>query len=394
MEHFAIIQALCRGALASPSNAMRKQVERLIDALTTDGEERQAASLRSLLSSAERNKDVAPSRLTLSKGIIVGEVLTPNAALPVDKETSAQLVQVFFPNQIASEPPIFIEPVSAAIDTIIAEWRNIEQLREIGVEPARSALIYGEPGTGKTRLALWIAKSLGLPVVLARLDGLMSSFLGTTSRNIGNLFAFANRYQCVLLLDEFDAIAKLRDDPQEVGEIKRVVNTLLQNLDSRKETGFTLGLTNHPNLLDPAIWRRFEIQMEIPKPDARARLEIVRNFMTPLTPPDSHIRLLAWVTDGASGAEIEMLVRSYKRATLANVEDAHQDMITALKQFAMLNAARISEQRKALLLSDLGTLFKAMRNDDVLGFSLAELGEVAGKDKSTISRLLGKHSTQ
>jgi SpoVK/Ycf46/Vps4 family AAA+-type ATPase len=392
MEHFPIIQALCRGALATPSNAMRKQVERLIEALGAEGEEKQAASLRSLLSSAERNKDVAPSRLTPSKGTFSGEILTANTVLPVDKETSTQLAQVIFPDQIASDPPIFVEPISAAVETVISEWRNIEQLREIGVEPARSALIYGAPGTGKTRMAFWIARSLGLPVVLARLDGLMSSFLGTTARNIGNLFTFANRYQCVLLLDEFDAIAKLRDDPQEVGEIKRVVNTLLQNLDARKETGFTLGLTNHPNLLDPAIWRRFEIQLEIPKPEANARLAIVRNFMTPLTPPDSHIRLLAWVTEGASGAEIEMLVRSYKRATLASPADTHQDLITAVKHFTMLNAARISESRKALLFSDLGTLFKAMRNDEALGFSLAEIGEVAGKDKSTISRYVGKHS--
>lgn len=393
MEHFAIIQALCRGALATPSNAMRKQVERLIDALTTDGEEKQAASLRSLLSSAERNKDVAPSRLTPSRGTFSGEVLSPNAALPVDKETSAQLAQVIFPNQITTEPPIFIESISTAIDTVISEWRNVDQLREIGVDPARSALIYGAPGTGKTRLAFWIAKSLGLPVVLARLDGLMSSFLGTTSRNIGNLFTFANRYQCVLLLDEFDAIAKLRDDPQEVGEIKRVVNTLLQNLDARKETGFTLGLTNHPNLLDPAIWRRFEIQLEIPKPDTNARMEIVRNFMRPLTPPDSHIRLLAWVTEGASGAEIEMLVRSYKRATLTNPTEIQHDLIAVVKNFAMLNSARVSDSRKSLLLAEPGILFRAMKNDESLSFSLAEIGEIAGKDKSTISRHLGKHNS-
>lgn len=392
MEHFPIIQALCRGALATPSNAMRKQVERLIDALENDGEDKQAASLRSMLSAAERNKDVAPSKLTISKGIFSGEILTPNTAVPVDKETSAQLAQVIFPDQIANDPPIFIEAISVAVEAVISEWRNIEQLREIGVDPARSALIYGVPGTGKTRLAFWIAKSLGLPVVLARLDGLMSSFLGTTARNIGNLFTFSNRYQCVLLLDEFDAIAKLRDDPQEVGEIKRVVNTLLQNLDARKETGFTLGLTNHPNLLDPAIWRRFEIQLEIPRPEANARIAIVRNFMTPLSPPDTHVRFLAWVTEGASGSEIEMLVRSYKRATLAGPVNAHQDLIAAVRHFTLLNSARISESRKALLFSDPGILFKAMRNDDAFGFSLSEIGEIAGKDKSTISRYVGKQS--
>lgn len=371
---------------------MKKQVGRLIDALTADGEERQAASLRGMLNVAERSKDVAPSRITLSRGAFSGEVLTPNTALPVDKETSTQLAQVIFPNDIATQSPIFVEPVAAAIDSVISEWSHLDQLKAIGAEPPRSCLIYGAPGTGKTRLAFWIAKSLNLPIVLARLDGLMSSFLGTTSRNIGNLFAFANRYQCVLLLDEFDAIAKLRDDPQEVGEIKRVVNTLLQNLDARREVGFTLGLTNHPNLLDSAIWRRFEIQLEIPKPDFQARLEIVLGFMAPLEPPESHVRLLAWVTEGVAGAEVEMLVRSYKRATVTSSQGQTADLITLLRQFATLNSARILQDRKVLLSADVGTLFKALKNDDQLKFSLTEIGEVAGKDKSTVSRSMGKQT--
>lgn len=149
----------------------------------------------------------------------------------------------------------------------------------------RTCLIYGPPGTGKTRLALWIAAQLDLPVVSARIDGLVSSFLGTTARNIGNLFAFANRYRCLLLLDEFDAVAKLRDDPQEVGEIKRVVNALLQNLDMRHDVGITVGITNHQRLLDPAVWRRFEVQLEMPRPDFDVRLEIAKSFMPPITPP-------------------------------------------------------------------------------------------------------------
>ena len=120
-------------------------------------------------------------------------------------------------------------------------------------------------------LARYIADQLGLPCVEARLDGLMSSFLGTTARNIGALFDFANRYRCVLFLDEFDAVAKARDDAQEVGEIKRVVDTLLQSLDSRNGTGITLAATNHEHLLDSAVWRRFDSRIEIKAPDAEAR---------------------------------------------------------------------------------------------------------------------------
>ena len=140
----------------------------------------------------------------------------------------------------------------------MGEWAKVDALRAMGVEPSRSCLLYGPPGTGKTLTALMLARRLGLPVVNARIDGLVSSFLGTTARNIANLFDFANRYRCVLLLDEFDALAKMKDDPHELGEIKRVVNTLLQNLDARKGIGLTIAITNHEGLLDTAVWRRFE----------------------------------------------------------------------------------------------------------------------------------------
>ena len=160
--------------------------------------------------------------------------------------------------------------------------------------------------------------------------------------------AIANRHRCVLLLDEFDAIAKVRDDPQEVGEIKRVVNALLQNLDIRRDVGFTIGITNHPKLLDSAVWRRFEVQLEIPKPDFEIRKAIAAHFMPPVKAPDIHLRLISWFTDGSTGAEIESLVRTYKKATTLRDEDK-RGLLDTLRQFATLNAARIQSERRALL---------------------------------------------
>ncbi|UEP20726.1 ATP-binding protein [Burkholderia ambifaria] len=389
MEHFPIVQALCRAALAMPSPAVRKQVERLRDALVNQGDEKQAASLAGLITASERNVEVAPSRLTASKTVGGGEPLTKNTLPPVDRETAAPLAEIIFPSDIQPQPPLFNAAVTQAVESVLQELANAEALEAMDVPPARTCLIFGSPGTGKTRLALWMAHQLQLPVVLVRLDGLISSFLGTTARNIGNLFSFANRYQCVLLLDEFDAIAKVRDDPQEVGEIKRVVNALLQNLDLRKENGFTIGVTNHARLLDPAVWRRFEVQLEIPKPDFQVRMDIARTFMAPLTPPESHLRLIAWFTEGASGAEIEMLVRTYKKATVVNDESA-RGLLDTLQQFATRNAARVEESRRALLFAEPGTLFRAMKSDTDLNFSLTDIGEVAGKDKSTVSRQIGR----
>jgi hypothetical protein len=393
MDHFAIVQALCRTAMADASPAMRKQVERLRDALVKDGETKQAAALTSLLTTAERTKVIAPTRLARSLAQMPGETLSRNTPMPVDRETSAPLAAVLFPSDIQPDPPLFNATVTTAIETIIEEWANFEALSAIGIQPSKTCLIYGAPGTGKTRLALWIARKLDLPIVLVKLDGLMSSFLGTTSRNIGNLFGFANRHRCLLLLDEFDAIAKLRDDPQEVGEIKRVVNALLQNLDARKDLGFTIGITNHQRLLDPAIWRRFEVQLEIPKPDFDMRAAIARHFMPPIAAPENHLRLIAWFTKGCTGAEIETLVRTYKKATTLRDEN-RRGLLDTLRQFATLNSARVEGTRRALLFDDVTNLFRAMKEDPNLGFSLADIGEVAGRDKSSVSRRLGKRGAR
>lgn len=389
MEHFPIIQALCRTAMADASPALRKQVERLRDALTRDGEAKQAAAMTRLLNAAERTRNIAPNQLVRSRTRISGEPLSRNTLPPVDRETSAPLAELLFPADIRTDPPLFDSTITAAIETIIEEWANLEALSGIGLQPPKTCFVHGAPGTGKTRLALWFACKLDLPVVLVRLDGLISSFLGTTARNIGNLFAFANRHRCLLLLDEVDAIAKLRDDPQEVGEIKRVVNALLQNLDARKDIGFTIGITNHERLLDPAVWRRFEVQLEIPKPDFRIRTAIARHYMPPIDAPENHLRLIAWLTGGCTGAEIESLVHTYKKATAIGDPD-QRGLLDTLRQFAILNSARMNSTRRTLLFSDAANLFRAMKDDPELGFSLADIGEVSGRDKSTVSRQLGK----
>jgi AAA+ superfamily predicted ATPase len=385
MEYFPIIQALCRAALSQPSPAVRKQIERLRDALTREGDAKSAGVLTGLLTAADRTTEISPSRIVQARAQPAGETITSNTQVPVDRETSAPLAQLIFPSQTRPTAPIFNETVSNAVQAVLEEWSNLEPLAEVGVQAAKTCLIYGAPGTGKTRLALWMAAQLELPILLARIDGLVSSFLGTTARNIANLFAFANRYRCVLLLDEFDAFAKLRDDPQEVGEIKRVVNALLQNLDARHEVGLTIGITNHPHLLDSAVWRRFEVQLEIAKPVFDVRVELARHFMLPISAPETHLKMIAWFTEGATGAEIETLVRTYKKA-MAVQNGEERLLLDTLRRFATLNSGRIDPARKELIFANNGVLFRSMKEDAHLGFSLEDIGHIAGKDKSTVGR--------
>lgn len=387
LEHFPIIQALCRAALAEPNEAVRRQVERLRDAIAARGEVKEAESLTGLLSAAGRQAPMSPNRLVRSRGAFGGgEALTPQVGLPVDRETAVPLASVVFPGDTDPEPPILAADLRNAVRGLVDEWRSRERLEALRVEIVRSCLVYGAPGTGKTRLALWICRELKLPAVVAKLDGLVSSFLGTTSRNIGQLFAFAARYQCVLLLDEFDAIAKVRDDPQEVGEIKRVVNTLLQNLDSRRQTGLTIGVTNHEALLDSAVWRRFDAQLAVPKPSFEARLEIVRRLIPPLAFEDVEMRLLAWLSEGMSGADLESLILSLKKAVVLRVEEV--DLVALLRQILVLHSGRAGSERAASLKLDAARLSKVLLSAPELRFHQYDLATLFKKNKATVSRWL------
>ena len=313
MQHFAVIQSLCQLRLQTQDPAIRQQVERLRDRLEKAGDTKDAETLTRLLKAGVQAGELIPTKVELSRFHISGEPLTESIHSPVDRETSQPLCRIVLNPANATQRPVLNKRNQQAIADLIAEWSTFERLRELGVAPGRSCLIFGPPGTGKTLAAYHIAASLGLPIVDARIDGLISSFLGTTARNIANLFSFANRYRCLLLLDEFDAIAKLRDDPHEVGEIKRVVNSLLQSLDTRADIGLTIAITNHHRLLDTAVWRRFENQVQLSLPDGAARTQMLAHFMKPMPISQPLIQLISYVADAASGADLRRFSNSIKR---------------------------------------------------------------------------------
>ena len=385
MEHFHIIQALCRAALAKPGDSIRQQVIRLRDALQEKGDTKNAKALTNLLTAAERSVEMAPSRMTRSKAAFKGEELTANTHLPVNKETSVPIAEIKFPEDLPEVPPVFGKAVMQAIEAVLEEWKHLEKIAAVDIEPIRSCLIFGAPGTGKTQLALWMARQLGLPVIVAKLDGLVSSFLGTTSRNIGSLFNFADRYRCLLLLDEFDAIAKFRADPQEVGEIKRVVNTLLQSLDSRKNHGFTIGITNHESLLDPAVWRRFDIQVETPRPSFEVMMQIIQRQLPPVELNEPQKKLLAWILEGGTGADVETLTRWIKKSYAVS-DDFEHEFLPAIQQFILLNGGRVNAEKRPLLAGERENLFKELKQK--LGLTVTEIAEISGHAKSTISRAM------
>ena len=397
MDHFEIVLSLCRTAVGHDADRARFQVKRLRDALR-ESDKRQAEKLTRLLTREERKQSVAPMALSRMRAssiaVLPGEILTRNTPIPSDKETATPLARIIHPEEATEHEPIFVEALREAISDLIDEWSRIRELAALGVLPNLRCLLYGPPGVGKTMLAQYIGGRLGLPIVEARLDGLVSSFLGTTARNIGTLFDFANRYRCILFLDEFDAVAKARDDIQEVGEIKRLVNSLLQCLDARGNTGFTLAATNHEHLLDPAVWRRFDGRIEIGLPDREARCNLLHRFLQPLELTQDEINMLIWLTGGMSGADLKTLVEGGKRFLVlqqpkgrnAARKSTGQSMLPSLQRQAILNGHLFGPDRRALLLGPAEDLAAAFV--ECADLTQRAAGAIVGISQSTVSRRL------
>ena len=189
------------------------------------------------------------------------------------KEREAALYEIVYPDKTLSDV-VLTENNKRKIEQVIKEFSNWDVLMSNGVYPTRRVLFYGPPGCGKTMTAGAIAVEIGFPLLYVRFDAIISSYLGETAGNIRKVFDFVNGDSYVMLFDEFDAIARSRNDQYEHGEIKRVVNTFLQQIDNFKGRSLVIAATNFEQSLDYAIWRRFDntLRFDMPDNDERVRL--------------------------------------------------------------------------------------------------------------------------
>lgn len=268
--------------------------------------------------------------------------------LPVDLDSRLQLLRI--EEKSLDHNPVLSQYIKQNVDQILSERRNIKTLLNLGLQPSKSVLFTGPPGVGKTMLAKWIAEQLKRPLLVLDLAAVMSSYLGRTGNNIRFVLDYAKNIDCVLLLDELDAIAKRRDDQSEIGELKRLVTVLLQEIDDWPSSGLLIAATNHPDLLDPAIWRRFDMVLKFDTPE---RLQI-KQFVSSLLEQYSKdhekwAEILSYVYRGKSYSYIEKNILNLRKVNAIHQRPLEDLIGLEIKQGIQLTREERVELACALL---------------------------------------------
>ncbi len=291
------LMELTDAALAADYTRVRRIVQKLARELEEAGDHAAANELRAIV-----KKKGVPLR---ASGYM--------ESLPVDAKSRLPLIE----EQPWPGNPLFLnEEASRTFADFISDVQNIDRLSSKGLASRLGLMLSGPPGTGKSLLAGNVAARLGRPFYVVRLDSVISSLLGDTAKNIRTVFDYVPAKEAVLFLDEMDAIAKLRDDRHELGELKRVVNTVIQSIDSLDYHAVVVAATNHPHLLDPAIWRRFPYKIELRVPEADVRAELWKHFLFEDGDSADMAAVLAIISEGLTGADIETIALTARRHAL------------------------------------------------------------------------------
>lgn len=348
--------------------------EQLATRLKSDGEQEGAKRIKEIISRSKAH------RLSLARA----NPRKTDPAIPVDGESRLAVadeerwepdaVQLFLSGEQEMELARFLRCVMSA-----------DELTASGVGISPSLIVYGPPGCGKTQLARYVAAQLALPLLTARADALISSYLGSTSKNIRSLFEHAASRRCVLFLDEFDAIAKMRDDNRELGELKRVVISLLQNIDSLGPDHLLIAATNHEHLLDPAIWRRFSSKMRLSEPDDRARDKMVHEFFGRFANEEQR-ELFSALLRGVSGAAIRHVADD-------SIRDAVLDGAALVKTEAVMDRI-LQFQRDVRTSMSRDEKIAYVRALDAKRFTQPKLAELFGVSQSYVSKVLAATAVQ
>ncbi|MDO8416927.1 MAG: ATP-binding protein [Agitococcus sp.] len=244
------------------------------------------------------------------------------SSLPASKDSGLSLLELR-PVVRESQDIVLSDASQSILDEILLEHNRADILRSYGLRPAQKLIFFGPPGCGKTMAAEVLANSLSMPLLMVRLDSVISSFLGETAANLRKVFDYVAEFPCVVLFDEFDALAKDRGDSADHGELKRSVNAVLQMIDSYRGDSILIATTNYESLLDKAVWRRFDeaVPFDMPNLEQIKRLLSIKlsGVRRQFDPTDAKV---ASLFKGMSHADIERVLRR-----------AIKDMILSGKEF-------------------------------------------------------------
>jgi len=261
--------------------------------------------------------------------------------------TSQQVMEVVPERRL--EDLVLPAEVEKAMAEVIEEQHRAELLRSHNLEPRHRLLLVGPPGNGKTSLAEALATALMVPLYVVRYEAVVASYLGETSTRLARLFDFVRNRHCVLFFDEFDTVGKERGDEHETGEIKRVVSNLLLQIDRLPSYVVVVAATNHGELLDRAVWRRFQLRLQLPPPSTQAIEKWLRAFCTRtgLCLGKSPATLAKQLRGGSFG-EIEDLALDIKRRMVLMAPAGGPEKIVAerLKQWRARYAPTVAEEEK------------------------------------------------
>jgi SpoVK/Ycf46/Vps4 family AAA+-type ATPase len=266
-------------------------------------------------------------------------------ALPRDRRSGEQLLTIY--HEPANTQHLLLEDsTKQRIDRFINERRNAKKLASYGYSPKNKILFWGPPGCGKTLTAHHLANEFGLKVGVVRLSALISSYLGDTASHLQQVFDTAQQTPMVVLFDEIDSVAKTRDDSRDVGELKRVVNSLLQAMDTFvAKDSILIGASNHQYMLDPAIWRRFDDVILFPSPSVRARKQFILHHLNGITFKGS-LDVLVKQTAGLSFAQLEqVLIEAIKSMILEDRKQLTTDHVSSEVRYMRTMMAATNRQR-------------------------------------------------
>ncbi len=254
--------------------------------------------------------------------------------MPMDGARRTPLISIRTPDRYLDDL-VLDKVMRAVLDRVVAEVRGWEILESNGLAPTRRLLFCGPSGCGKTACADSVAAELAIPMLYVRFDSVVSSLLGETASNLRKVFEYASRGQWVIFFDEFDAIGRSRDDATEHGEIKRVLNSFLQLLDGFEGRSLVIAATNFEQVLDPAIWRRFDDVVRFTLPDSKAIETLMTMRFRPLKVTSKQIKLLANAVLGSSFADAERVCfDARKRCALAGAGRLrNEDVQAALDRY-------------------------------------------------------------